>query len=76
MFKSTINSSRIITRAAIVRPYTTTSLRMAQNNPTGGTNASHAAGDSVVPKKAQEKVPQGLEESLPNEVRLLASATA
>jgi hypothetical protein len=80
MFKSTINSTSIlrvssITRLAAARPYTTTSLRMAQNNATGGTGASHATGDSKVPGKVQEKVPQGLEETLPNEVCLLAAFT-
>lgn len=31
-----------------------------------GTNKSHATGDSVVPGKIQEKVPEKLEKVLPN----------
>ncbi|CZT01803.1 uncharacterized protein RAG0_09241 [Rhynchosporium agropyri] len=32
------------------------------------TNQSHATGGSVVPNKAQEKLPKGVEESVPNSV--------
>ena len=35
-----------------------------------GQGVSHAVSDSKVPEKVQEKVPQGLEESLPNKVRV------
>ena len=35
-----------------------------------GQGVSHAVGSSNVPQKTQEKVPQGLEESLPNKVFL------
>jgi hypothetical protein len=35
-----------------------------------GQGVSHATGDSKEPQKAQEKFPQGFEESLPNKVRL------
>jgi len=35
-----------------------------------GQGVSHAVGDSKVPEKVQEKAPQGLEESLPNRVRV------
>jgi hypothetical protein len=40
-----------------------------------GQGASHAVGDSKVPHKAQEAVPQGLEESLPNKVHDTGSNT-
>jgi hypothetical protein len=33
-----------------------------------GQGASHASGDSKVPHKVQEQVPQGLEEKLPDSV--------
>ncbi|KAL8822513.1 MAG: hypothetical protein Q9191_006752 [Dirinaria sp. TL-2023a] len=32
------------------------------------TDRSHAVGDSVVPEKAQEKLPRGVEENVPNTI--------
>ena len=45
--------------------YTTSTIRMQNEY---GQGASHAVGDSKVPGKIQEQVPQSLEEGLPNAV--------
>ncbi|KAI4112921.1 MAG: hypothetical protein LQ338_008255, partial [Usnochroma carphineum] len=32
------------------------------------TNRSHATGDSIVPQKLQEKLPEGVEKAVPNAI--------
>lgn len=45
-----------------------TAFRMSSTNQ-HGQGASHATGDSAVPKKVQEVAPKGLEDALPEGVR-------
>jgi hypothetical protein len=52
----------------INKPNPTSSIINMQNEQ--GQGVSHATGGSKVPDTIQQKAPQGLEESLPNKVRI------
>lgn len=49
--------------------YKHTSIRMSSTNQ-HGQGASHATGESAVPKKVQEVAPKGLEDALPEGVSI------
>jgi len=61
---------RTFTRPIVrTTPIFRNTIRMSSTNEYGQ-GKSHATGDSAVPKTVQDKAPSGLEEALPDSVRL------